>query len=196
MPISVFVKEQPLWNNRFVYFTLLRDSCKSLERYVAHTKCDFWVWDVFQNDMAEDSFSTGTFSGLLSAIFMYHQLVEAMCVHLLEDCHLLIQLSVHPATIQFTTPKNRMLGIYVGELKESVSFHKKDEFLEKVTAFNTIRNEAIHKMCKSNLDTVSEYLCEAKHLFDEIFELYDEIQDDFIFVFHGFKKDVFGDEYS
>ena len=61
------------------------------------------------NDMAEDSFSTGTFSGLLSAILMYHQLVEAMCVHLLEDCHFLIQLSVHPATIQLTTPKNRFL---------------------------------------------------------------------------------------
>lgn len=148
------------------------------------------------NDMAEDSFSTGTFSGQLSAILMYHQLVEAMCVHLLEDCHFLIQLSVHPATIQFKTPKNRMLGIYVGELQESVSFHKKDEFLEKVTAFNTIRNEAIHKMRKSNLDTVSEHLCEAKHLFDEIFELYDEIQDDFRVIFHGFKKDVFGDEYS
>lgn len=148
------------------------------------------------NDMADDSFSTGTFSGLLSAILMYHQLVEAMCVHLLEDCHFLIQLSVHPATIQFTTPKNRMLGIYVYELKESVSFHKKDEFLEKVTAFNTIRNEAIHKMRKSNLDTVSERLREAKRLFDEIFELYDEIQDDFRIVFHGFKKDVFGDEYS
>ena len=145
------------------------------------------------NDMADDSFSTGTFLGQLSSILMYHQLVEAMCVHLLEDCHFLIQLSVHPATIQFTTPKNRMLGIYVGELKESVSFHKKDEFLEKVTAFNTIRNEVIHKMRKSNLNTVSECLREAKRLFDDIFELYNEIQDDFRVVFHGFKKDVFGD---
>ena len=147
------------------------------------------------NDMADDSFSTGTFSGLLSAVLMYHQLVEAMCVHLLEDCHFLIQLSVHPATIQFTTPKNKMLGIYVSELKESVSFHKKDEFLEKVTAFNTIRNEAIHKMRKSNLDKISITLHDAKQLFDEIFELYDEIQDDFRVIFHGFKKDVFGDEY-
>ena len=88
-----------------------------------------------------------------------------------------------------------MLGIYVSELKESVSFHKKDEFLKKVTAFNTIRNEAIHKMRKSNLDKISITLYDAKQLFDEIFELYDEIQDDFRVIFHGFKKDVFGDEY-
>ena len=33
-------------------------------------------------------------------------------------------------------------------------------------------------------------------LFDEIFELYDEIQDDFRVSFHGFKKDVSLDEYS
>lgn len=147
------------------------------------------------NDMADDSFSTGTFSGLLSAVLMYHQLVEAMCVHLLENCHFLIQLSVHPATIQFTTPKNKMLGIYVSELKESVSFYKKDEFLEKVTAFNTIRNDAIHKMRKSNLAEVSNNLRNARLLFDEIFTLYDEIQDDFRVTFHSFKKDVFGDEY-
>ena len=148
------------------------------------------------NDVADDSFSTGTFSGLLSAVLMYHQLVEAMCVHLLEDCHFLIQLSVHPATIQFTTQKNKMLGIYVSELKESVSFHKKDEFLEKVTAFNSIRNSAIHKMRKSNLDEISNSLRDAKQLFDEIFELYDEIQDDFRVIFHQFKKNVFWDEYK
>lgn len=148
------------------------------------------------NEMADDSFSTGTFSGMLSAVLMYHQLVEAMCLHLLEDCHFLIQLSVHPATIHFTIPQNKMLGAYVSELKESVSFHKKDEFLEKVTAFNIIRNGAIHKMRKSNLDEVSNSLRDAKQLFDEIFVLYDEIQDDFRVTFHGFKKDVFADEYT
>ena len=148
------------------------------------------------NEMADDSFSTGTFSGMLSAVLMYHQLVEAMCLHLLEDCHFLIQLSVHPATIHFTIPQNKMLGAYVSELKESVSFHKKDEFLEKVTAFNIIRNGAIHKMRKSNLDEVSNSLRDAKQLFDEIFALYDEIQDDFRVTFHGFKKDVFADEYT
>ena len=148
------------------------------------------------NEMADDSFSTGTFSGMLSSVLMYHQIVEAMCMHLLEDCHFLIQLSVHPATIHFDIPPNKMLGAYVSELKETVSFHKKEEFLEKVTAFNIIRNGAIHKMRKSNLDEVSNSLRDAKQLFDEIFALYDEIQDDFRVTFHGFKKDLFVDEYT
>ena len=89
-----------------------------------------------------------------------------------------------------------MLGTYVSELKESVSFHKRDEFLEKVTAFNNIRNNAIHKMRKSNLDEVSNSLHNAKLLFDEIFVLCGEIQDNFRIAFHGFKKDVFVDEYE
>ena len=83
------------------------------------------------NEMADDSFATGTFSGMLSAVLMYHQLVEAMCLHLLEDCHFLIQLSVHPATINFTIPTNKMLGTYISELRESVSFHKKASFWRK-----------------------------------------------------------------
>lgn len=148
------------------------------------------------NEMADDSFATQTFSGMLASVLMYHQLIEAMCLHLLEDCHFLIQLSVHPATIQFSIPKNRMLGVYVSELRDSISFHGKGEFLEKVTSFNTIRNEAIHKMRKSNLDQISNSLKNAKQIFDEIYDLYDEIQDNFRVAFHGFKTDVFADEYG
>ena len=148
------------------------------------------------NEMADEAFSTGSLSGMLSAVLMYHQLIEAMCLHLMEDCHFLIQLSVFPATIRFSVAKNKMLGTYVSELKDTVSFHKKDEFLEKVSAFNLIRNDAIHKMRKSNLEELSEKLRKAKDIFDEVFELYDEIQDDFRVVFHSFRKDVFLDEYG
>lgn len=148
------------------------------------------------NEMADESFSTQTFSGMLSAVLMYHQLIEAMCLHLLEDCYFQIQLSVHPATIQFSVPQNRMLGVYVGELKNTLSFDKKDEFLERVTEFNKIRNDAIHEMRRSNLEEVSNRLRSAKGIFDEIYALYDEIQDNFRVTFHGFKKDVFLDEHG
>ena len=147
------------------------------------------------NEVADESFSTGTFSGKLAATLMYHQLVEAMCLHLLEDCHFLIKLSVYPATIKFTNPESKMLGCYLNELKESVSFYKKDIFMEKVLAFNNIRNKVIHRMRKNNLDEVSNILSDINQLFDEIFELYNEIQDDFRVTFHGFQKDVFLDEY-
>lgn len=119
-----------------------------------------------------------------------------MCLHLLENCHFQIQLSVYPATIQFSVPQNKMLGFYVNELKNSISFPEKEEFLEKVASFNSLRNDAIHKMRKNNLERVTEQLRIAKSTFDEIFELYDEIQDDFRVTFHGFQKGVFLDEYE
>ena len=106
------------------------------------------------NEIADETFSTQTFSGMLSAVLMYHQLIEAMCLHLLDDCHFLIQLSVHPATIQFSKRRSEMLGAYVKELQETVSFYKKEEYLEKVISFNKIRNKAIHEMRKSNLEQI------------------------------------------
>jgi hypothetical protein len=148
------------------------------------------------NEMADESFAVGTFSGMLSAVLMYHQLVEAMCLHVLESCHFLIQLSIHPATINFTRATNKMLGSHLNELKNTISFPQKEAFLEKVAAFNAIRNEVVHRMRKNNLDQISRQLRESKSIFDEIFELYDEIQDDFRVTFHGFKKDVFIDEYG
>lgn len=147
------------------------------------------------NQIADESYSTGTFSGMLSAILMYHQLIEAMCLHLLEDCYFQIQLSVYPATIHFPIPANRILGTYINELRNTVSFHEKDLFLEKIASFNAIRNEAVHKMRKNNLDAISQSLQDAKDLFNEIFNLYDEIQDEFRMIFPSFKKDVFVDEY-
>jgi len=86
-----------------------------------------------------------------------------------------------------------MLGFYVNELKNSISFPGKEEFLEKVSSFNSLRNDAIHKMRKNNLELVAEHIRTAKSTFDEIFELYDQIQDYFRVTFHGFQKDVFLD---
>ena len=51
-------------------------------------------------------------------------------------------------------------------------------------------------MRKNNLEEVSNSLRDAKRIFDEIFVLYDEIQDDFRVTFHGLKKDVCADEYT
>lgn len=39
------------------------------------------------NEIADEIFSTQAFSGMLSAVLMYHPLIEAMCLHLLDDCH-------------------------------------------------------------------------------------------------------------
>ena len=72
----------------------------------------------------------------------------------------------------------------------------------------TLIQDPIYKMTEGN-SAIFPYITENPHnvtkeqfsdfvkqLFDEIFALYDEIQDDFRVTFHGFKKDVFADEYT
>ena len=145
------------------------------------------------NELADNSFSLGTFEGKLAGTLMYHQILEAMCMHLLDDCHFFIQLSVYPATIQFKLSTDKMFGYYIGELKSSISFYKKDEFIQKAEQFNVYRVNAVHKMRRSNLAQLSEELDKVKSCFDELYNLYDEIQDAFRVDFHGFKKNVFID---
>ena len=48
-------------------------------------------------------------------------------------------------------------------------------------------------MRKNNLLIISNDLKKSKNIFDDIYELYDEIQDNFRVIFHDFKKDVFID---
>ncbi|MEG2013464.1 MAG: hypothetical protein RR063_09725 [Anaerovoracaceae bacterium] len=145
------------------------------------------------NEMADHSFYLNTFEGKLAATLMYHQIVEAMCMHLLEDCHFFIQLSVYPTEIEFSVPFDKMLGFYIEELKSTICFSQKEEFIGRVKELNTYRIDVVHKMRRSNLNMLSSELSAVKKCFDEIYNLYDSIQDDFRVHFHGFKKEVFID---
>lgn len=145
------------------------------------------------NELADESYNEHTINGMLSATLMYHQIIEAMCMHLLDDCHFFIQLSIYPSTIKYSASPNKMLGVYMKELQDSISFDRKDEFLECVQTFNSIRNEVIHKLRKTNTEQVILDLTKVKPLFDEIYSIYDIIQDDFRCAFHSYKKDVFLD---
>lgn len=175
---------------------------EEVDNKIVNRIMDFDKWPNLQlpenlqllNELADESFSTQTVSGMLASTLMYHQIIEAMCLHLLENCHFQIQLAVYPAMIDLSIKENKMLGRYVQELKNSITFHKKDDFIKKVTEFNDIRNDLIHKMRKNNPKTIIEKAKDIKQIFDEVFELYDEIQDDFRVVFHSFKKDIFIDE--
>jgi hypothetical protein len=145
------------------------------------------------NEMADNSFSRNTFESMLAATLMYHQIIEAMCMHLLDDCHFYIQLSVYPSEIEFRVPPDKMFGYYIKELNNSISFPDKDEFIENVETFNSYRIDVVHKMRRSNLESLEAELHSVKNLFDKIYNLYDTIQDNFRVDFHGFKKDVFID---
>ena len=46
-------------------------------------------------------------------------------------------------------------------------------------------------MRRTNLDTLAVELQKVKGCFDEIFDLYNDIQDDFRVIFHSLQKDTF-----
>ena len=150
----------------------------------------------YLNEIADLEYDSGTFPGMLAAILMYHQIIEAMCIHLLEDCHFLTQLALYPFSIQFNTTQGKMLGSYIKELKETVDFKDKATFLAKAEEFNHLRNMIVHKMRRSNEDDMISVMRKGKTVFDQVFELYDAIQDDFRVIFHDFQKDTFFDYFQ
>ena len=145
------------------------------------------------NAMADSAFQLRTFEGMLSATLIYHQIIEAMCMHLLDDCYFQIQLSIYPSEIHFSVQAGKMLGYYISELKSSISFPHKDDFLNKVQEFNSCRIDIVHKMRRTNLEEFSRRLLLVKGMFDEIYGLYDAVQDNFRCIFHSFAKDTFID---
>lgn len=145
------------------------------------------------NEIADNSFAQDNFEGKFASLLMYHQIIEAMCLHLIDDCKFFIQLSVYPTTIKYKVPERKMLGQYISELKDSIDFPNKDIFLEKISSFNILRNNIVHELNKSNIEMLYSKISPVKLYFDEIYEIYAEIQDNFRVDFHGFKKDVFID---
>lgn len=147
----------------------------------------------FLNEMADEEYQTGTFSRMLASLLMYHQIIESMCIHLLEDCYFQIQLALYPTTIELSVDSKKMLGNYIKALKDSIDFKEKEVFLNTVNEFNELRNSIVHEMRRSNVDKQIKKLKKCKGLFDKLFELYDDIQDNFRVTFHCYQKDVFID---
>lgn len=148
------------------------------------------------NEMADHTFSINTFENKLAAMLMYHQIIECMCVHLLEDCTFFIQLSIYPITIKEIKREKKMLGFYLDELEKNIDFERKNDFINKCREFNNNRNRVVHGLAKNISAEISVLINEIKEKFDAIYFTYDQIQDWFSLCFKDFKKDVFMDCYE
>jgi hypothetical protein len=148
------------------------------------------------NEMADHSFLNDAFENKLAAMLMYHQIVEGMCIHLLEDCEFFIQLSIHPITIQMRKQENKMLGFYLDELEKNIDFKFKNEFIGKCREFNTNRNRVVHELARIISDETLDKINKTKEKFDAIYYYYDKIQDWFRLIFKDFRKDVFMDYFE
>ncbi|HYX71295.1 MAG TPA: hypothetical protein VE732_00870, partial [Nitrososphaera sp.] len=99
-------------------------------------------------DVADDAFAKGSIEGYLASLLIYHQLSEEMVRLLLKDAQFFVQLSVFPAEIYFQEKKRLMFGQLIDELKTTISFDGKDEFISKCMELNTHRIDIVHRLTK------------------------------------------------
>jgi hypothetical protein len=109
---------------------------------------------------------------------------------LLKEAQFFIQLSVYPAEIVFREKKKRMFGQVLEELRETISFSRKDEFLVACQKLNTERTALVHRLTRhTSLADIMSRGVEVKTTFDELFRIFEAAHDAFRVDFHSFAKD-------
>jgi hypothetical protein len=146
--------------------------------------------------IAERAFSKKTLEGYLAALLIYHQLSEELVKLLIRDAQFLIQVSVFPYEINFPEKKKLMFGQLIDELKSTVEFDFKSDLIEKCVEVNALRITIVHKLTKhTSISAIQKQVIKVKNLYDEIFELFDKIHDNFRVDLHSYSKDIDWDEY-
>ncbi len=101
------------------------------------------------DDVADEALSKNTIEGYLASLLIFHQLCEEMVRLLLKDAHFFVQLSVFPAEISFPEKKRFMFGQLIEELKSTISFEGKDDFIEKCMELNRHRIDIVHHLTEA-----------------------------------------------
>jgi hypothetical protein len=149
------------------------------------------------NVLADDALSKNTIEGCLAALLIYHQICEEMVRLLLDDSHFFIQLSIFPSEITFPKKNKAMFGQNLDELKSTVSFDGKDNFVKKCDELNALRIEIVHKLTRqSTLQGINSQLAKTRVLFDEIYQLFDVAHDTWRVAFKDLRKGIDWDEYQ
>ena len=127
------------------YMQELIKKTKDLSNWPSFERPDFLA-DL--NTVADEAFEKVTVEGYLAVLLIYHQLCEKLVHLVLKDAQLFIQLSVFPTEIDFPQKKRLMFGQLIEELKSTVSFKNKDEFIEKCLELNRHRIDIVHRLTK------------------------------------------------
>ena len=143
------------------------------------------------NELADSSFEKKTIEGYLASVLIYHQLTEELIRILIESSTFYIQLRVFPQEFQDRKFKNKMFGQLIQELNQSILDEKIHIFVEKAINLNSLRIEIVHRLTTSETIKKVKKQCEkVQIIFNEIWELFDEIYDNYRVTYKDFKKDI------
>jgi CRISPR/Cas system-associated endoribonuclease Cas2 len=175
------------------YFEELIERIKDNQKWPAFDRPDFL--DELDT-LADEAISKKTIEGYLAALLIYQQLAEETVKLLLKDHEFFIQLSVFPAEITFPSKSNAMFGRIIEDLKNTITLDKsKITIIELANKLNQIRIDIVHGLTKMpDLKQIESKVLEAKRLYDDLFEHFDEEHDKFRVIFKDFKKDRDWDE--
>jgi hypothetical protein len=145
-------------------------------------------------DVAQEAFEKNSIEGHLAALLIWHQLCEEMAKLLLKDAQFFIQLSVYPAEIEFHEKRKQMFGTILDVLDDTISFKRKEEFLNGCRRLNAQRTEIVHRLTQHNsLAEVMNRVVEVKRIYESVFLVFEEAHDSFHGASHSFVKDTFID---
>jgi len=138
--------------------------------------------------IAMDVHSKGSIEGYISSILIYQQIAEEMVWVILKDCQAMIRISLMgQAEIEFNGQPKAMFGRLIDELKNTVNFDNKAEFIKECNALNKIRISIAHGLTKNtDLSKIAIEAAKAKSHFESINSLYQEA--------HGYFCDYFEHE--
>ena len=172
------------------------DYFKKLEEFIVSEE----LWPSFRNPdsiaelerVALVVFLKSTIEGYLSSILIYQQIAEEMVWVLLKDCQSMIKISLMgQAEINFSDQHKAMFGRLIDELKNTIDFEKKSEFIQECNALNSIRISVVHGLSKNTeLTQLGKLAIEAKQRYENISSLYVEAHKYFCDYFEHEKSNI------
>ena len=143
------------------------------------------------NELADKSFANNSTEGYLSALLIYHQICEEMIKLLIESSTFLIQLSIFPQQYKNRHLKDKMFGQLINELNYSIIDNETILFISKCQELNKIRINMVHKITLTNsINEISIQSQKAQNIFNEIFSLFETINDNYRASFSYYKKNI------
>ena len=157
-----------------------------------------WPW--FKNpeafselyEIANDSFNLKNLQGYLSAVLIYQQLVEEMTWVLLKDCQFLTKIALWGrAEINFKEQKGVMFGRLIEELKKTIEFEGKHNFIAQCNLLNKIRIEIVHGLVMNGIhNNIEIKVKDAQNHFKDIYSTFKIAHEEFLGEFEKEKENV------
>ena len=124
-------------------------------------------------------------------MLIYHQLCEEFTKLMIKCSTFYMQLSVFPQELKEKDLNGKMFGELIKMLEHLPLDNDTKNYIAKCKELNNLRINMVHKLTlKTSVSEISKQCKKVKLIFKQLFELFDEIYDNYRIKFHDYKKDI------